>query len=100
MAKQIHESILRRNTFMLFSILIHKLCVEARVRVSLHLDAYMEALHTMYHSLIKADENSVALQRATPSPIPQPFAFEPSTEGFDSSCNYHYSSCTRAACNS
>lgn len=45
-----------------FHFLIHKLRMEAGLRVSLHLDPHVKALHTMYSSLINTDENSVALQ--------------------------------------
>lgn len=80
MVEQIHKSGLWMNTSLLFPILIHRLCNEARVRISLHIDPHIKALHTMDPSLIKTDENPVALQRAAPPPIPEPFPHKPSIE--------------------
>lgn len=58
MAEQIHDSTLWMNTSFSFPILIHSLCIEAGVRISLYIDPYVK---TMDPSLIKADKNLVAL---------------------------------------
>lgn len=79
LAQKIHDSAIHIQTLFSFPILIHSLCNEAGVCVSLHLDPHVEALCTMYPSLIKADENPVALQRAASPPIPDPFSLEPQT---------------------
>lgn len=80
MAEQIHESMIHTRTSLPFPIKIYKLCNRAWIRVSLHLDLYVEALWTMDPSLIKANENSVALQRATSPPILDLFSLEPQTQ--------------------
>lgn len=62
MAEQIHESTIWTYTLLPFPIFIYRLCNEARVRVSLHVDLHIEALNTMDPNLIKADDNLVTLQ--------------------------------------
>lgn len=69
MVEQIHKSAIHTQTALPFPIPIHKLCNEVRVYVSLHLYLYVEALHTINPRLIKANENSGALQRAASSPL-------------------------------
>lgn len=48
--------------------------------VSLHIDSYVEVPHTIDPSLIKADENLVALQTAVPPPTLETFPLEPATK--------------------
>lgn len=62
MVEHINESALRMNILLSFPIFIHRLCNEARVYVSFHIDLHIEALHTMDFSLINADKNLVALR--------------------------------------
>lgn len=60
-AEQFHESAVRIQQMLPFPILIYRLSKEAGVRVSLYLGPYIEAVHMIDSSIIKADENPVAL---------------------------------------
>lgn len=60
-AEQIRELALKRTTCMPFLVLIYRLCMEAKVEVSLHIDPMIMALHTVNPSLIMAVEYPVAL---------------------------------------
>lgn len=80
-SEQIHESTVQMNTSLLFPVLIHQLCSAAGVSIDAHWDQHIEATFTMDPSLIKADENTVALPRAAPSTIPDAFLVKPQTHG-------------------
>lgn len=73
LAEQIHEFAVWTNTLLSFPILIHRLCNEEGIRVNPHREPHIEVMRTMDLSLIKANENPVALQRAASLPIPTPF---------------------------
>lgn len=60
-AKQIHEVALKRFATILFPFLIYHLNIATGVEIFHHLDTLLEVQRTLVTSLIKANENLVAL---------------------------------------